>query len=84
MAQRSKVSEAASALSQARWAKIPKAKRSSVMAKVRAARTNAPAGRNGGRKRAVKRCYCGLKSWTTGQIRGFDCCKRAGKFPKGE
>lgn len=74
--------KAASLLSKMRWKKIPDAdERSKMMRKVRAARSNAPGGRGGGRPRMEKRCYCGLKSWTTGKIRNFDCCKRAGKYP---
>jgi hypothetical protein len=84
MTTRSKASEAAALLSGLRWEKITdKKERSRIMHKVRAARSNAPGGRNGGRKKHKDRCYCGEKSWNTGVIRGFDCCKRAGKYPRG-
>lgn len=76
------MAEAASLMGRARWEKTPDAKeRSKLMRKVRAARSNAPGGRNGGRKKYEDRCYCGLKSWKTGMIRRFDCCKRAGRYP---
>ncbi len=75
-------SKAASLLSAVRWEKMPDPKeRSALMRKVRAKRSSAPGGRNGGRKKHQDRCYCGLKSWNTGKIRNFDCCKRAGKYP---
>ena len=82
---KSKASKAASLLSSLRWEKMPDAKeRSKLMRKVRAARSSAPAGRNGGRPRLPDRCYCGERTWHSGTIRRFDCCKRAGKFPKGK
>jgi hypothetical protein len=84
MAKRTKESEAASLLGKARWAKTPQAERSALMSKVRAARSNAPGGRGGGRPPLPDRCYCGLKSWKSGVSRRFDCCKRAGKFPGGK
>ena len=75
-------SKAASLLSAIRWEKMPDPEeRSALMRKVRAKRSNAPAGRNGGRKKLADRCYCGLRSWNTGLVRRFDCCKRAGKYP---
>jgi hypothetical protein len=82
MTRRTKESKAASLLSKMRWEKMPDAKeRSKLMRKVRAARSGAPAGRNGGRKKLEDRCYCGLVSWKTGVSRYFNCCKRAGKYP---
>jgi hypothetical protein len=79
---KSKESRAASLLAQARWEKMPDAKeRSKLMRKVRAARTNAAGGRNGGRPKLEDRCYCGLRTWASGVTRRFDCCKRAGKYP---
>jgi hypothetical protein len=63
----------ARAMSHARWAKVPAAKRRQIMQKVRA--------HGGGRKRDPDRCYCGAHTWHTATLRGFDCCKRAGKFP---
>jgi hypothetical protein len=83
-AAKSKESKAATMLAAARWDKMPDGEeRSKLMRKVRAARSNAPGGRNGGRKRLEDRCYCGERSWKTGVTRRFDCCKRAGKYPKG-
>lgn len=85
MARRSKASQAASLLAETRWKKMPnKAERSALMRKVRGARSSAAGGRNGGRPRAQDRCYCGERSWKTGEIRRFDCCKRAGKYPTGK
>jgi hypothetical protein len=82
---KSKQSKAASLLAASRWEKTPDAKeRSKLMSKVRAARSSAPGGRNGGRKKLEERCYCGLVSWKTGVARRFNCCKRAGKYPTGK
>jgi hypothetical protein len=79
---KTKEQQAASLLSALRWKKMPDAKdRSRLMRKVRAARSSAPGGRNGGRKKLDDRCYCGLVSWKTGVSRLFNCCKRAGKYP---
>jgi hypothetical protein len=70
---RTAVTDGARAMAHARWAKIPAAKRRQIMQKVRA--------HGGGRKRDPDRCYCGAHTWHTATLRGFDCCKRAGKFP---
>lgn len=74
---RAAASEAARAMSQAAWEKITPeqlAKRARHARKV---------GKLGGRPRDAKRCYCGARNWHSATIRRFDCCKRAGKYPKG-
>jgi len=68
---------AAVLLGQARWKDIPFRERQRAMLAAR----QAP---GSGRQRSPDRCYCGETSRKRGIMRGFDCCKRAGKFPSGK
>lgn len=75
---------AASLLGKLRWKGKSKTERATFMKQVRAQRSNAPGGRNGGRPRMSDRCYCGQNSRTRAEARRFDCCKRAGQYPTGK
>lgn len=75
---------AASLLGKLRWKGTSKNERSKFMKQVRALRSSAPGGRNGGRPRSDDRCYCGENSRTRAEARRFDCCKRAGRYPTGK
>jgi hypothetical protein len=70
-------SEAAAALSRARWAK-PEWKdsktRSAYMKRVQTFRQN----NRGGRPRAADRCPCGANTRKRALSRKFDCCRKAG------
>lgn len=68
------VSAAASAMSKAHWEKVSADDRSAILKAVRA--------HGGGRQRSEDRCYCGQRSRHSAELRRFDCCKRAGKFPE--
>jgi hypothetical protein len=76
VSRRNAASAGARAMARARWAKTSTAERKAILADVRS--------HGAGRKRSPDRCYCGERTWHSGTLRGFDCCKRAGKFPQGE
>jgi hypothetical protein len=59
-----------------RWAKVGKRERSAIMTAVRAKNQNP------GRKKDTERCYCGAHALHTARVRRFDCCKRAGVYPR--
>ena len=66
---------AAVLMGQARWAEVSKKERSRLM---KAAR-RAP---GSGKPRAKQRCFCGANALTRAFARAFDCCKRAGMYPR--
>lgn len=67
--------KARKAAGEARWAGVSKRSRSLQMKAVRA--------NGGGRKRSDgPRCFCGRYTLHSATARLFDCCKRAGLYPK--
>lgn len=83
MAKDTEATSAASLLGKLRWKGKTDDEKSTFMKSVRAKRSNAPGGRNGGRPLSTDRCYCGECTWTRAMARAFGCCKKAGKFPSG-
>ena len=67
--------QARKAAGQARWQGVGPRARSRQMKAVRA--------NGGGRQRSdAPRCWCGRYTIHTATARSFDCCKRAGKYPR--
>ena len=73
-AARQAASAGATAMSKARWAKVSQRDRSKILKAVRASPGS-------GRQRSPDRCFCGERTRHSAELRAFDCCKRAGKFP---
>lgn len=69
------LTEARRAAGRARWAGVGERARSRQMKKIRA---------NGGGMPRSKgpRCFCGQYTLRSAALRSFDCCKRAGLYPK--
>jgi hypothetical protein len=84
MTEKTEAEEAASLLGKLRWKGKPEKERRVFMKQVRAKRSNAPGGRNGGRPPSGDRCYCGEMTFKRATARAFGCCKKAGKFPTGK
>lgn len=84
MANKEETTSAASLLGKLRWKGKTKEEKAAFMKSVRALRSNAPGGREGGRPKSKERCYCKENSWARAKARAFGCCKKAGKFPSGK